>query len=186
MIYEIDKYTDVLCKGKITPNQFYICWLLYTKDDVNLQKYINMKGGLDTADLQDLIDKGFILNSNPKALAFSTANLFVSLEFGELVLIESEDAWDELFNAYPAYLIVNQNKIPAKTFTFTDERLAKEAYTNILKKNKFLHKRIIEAVEKYKEQNSGYATIKLDKFITGKHWEEIDKQDEQQSRPRIY
>lgn len=186
MIYEIDKYTDVLCKFNITPNQFYIAWLLYTKDYNNIKKYIKENGHFKKEDFDELLKRDLIMDIDPKDKSLSNTKYHVTEIFAEAVLIEPEDAWDEFVSAYPAHLIVQNTKIPAKGLTMTDEQACITAYTNIIKRNKFLHRRIINAITTWKENNGGYATIKIDKFITSKYWEEIEKNQDNEQRPRIY
>jgi len=186
MIYEIDKYTDYLCDLGINPNQFYICWLLYTKDYKNIRKYIDKFGNFDTEDLKGLIDKGYVISSNPNALAFNTSSLFVGLDFAEKIIIEPEEAFDELLSVYPKYVMVNNVKYPSTGLSFSDEKGLRELYTKELKKNKFLHKSIIESVKKWGEDNSGYAPFKIDKFITSRFWKELKKAEENNVKPRYY
>lgn len=184
---ETDKFSDLICKHKITPNQVYILWLLYTKDYTNIQKYIDAHGQFDTDDFIVLEDKNLILNTNPKG-RYSTANICVTIEFvEERADKDPEDLWDEFFDVYPGHLIVNNNKIPAKTLKFEEEKGVKAAYIKAISKNKFMHQKILTATNKWKEANSGYATIKIDKFVIGKYWEEIDKQeDDGKVKPSYY
>lgn len=187
MIYEIDKYTDYLCKHKITPNQFYILWLIYTKDSTNIKKYLASMGNFPREDFDVLVEKGLLIHFNKQAKEYDIINLYVSPEFAESVLIEPDDAWSELFDTYPSHLIVNGNKVPAKTLNYTDSKGVEEAYTKIIKKNKFLHARVIASVNVWKEANNGNATIKIDKFVMGKYWEEIERTtDSGTAKPSYY
>jgi hypothetical protein len=180
MIYETDKYTEFLCKHKVSPNQFYILWLIYTKDYKNQKLWVN-EGGFKTEEIDDLIKKGLIIHFNPTARQYDTRDMMVSEVFAEEVLVEPEDAWRELFDAYPANLIVNGNKVPAKTLTYTDSLGVEKTYIGYIKKNKFLHARVISAINVWKAANNGFATIKIDKFVMGRYWEEIERTDEQSS-----
>lgn len=186
MIYEIDKYTDFLINAGITPDQFYICWLIYTKDEVNQEKYVTKGKGFESTDFELLIEKGWLVNTNPKAKAYNMINLFVSPEFAEMVLIEPDQAWDELFDAYPAHLLIEGKKVPAKTLNSQDYRAVEETYKKYINKNKFLHARVIAAVNKWKSDNNGYATIKIDKFVMGKYWDEIEKTDDGRAKTSYY
>lgn len=186
MIYEIDKYTDYLCDMGISANQFYFCWLLYTKDYKNLKKYINRFGNFEENEIKDLIDRGIVLNTNPKATAFNTESLHVGLDFAEQIIIEPEEAFDELMESYPKFVVVNNNKFPATGLNWQDERGLREAYSKEIKKNKFLHRSIIELLKEWKEANGGYALFKIDKFITSKYWRELKQAKENHVKPRIY
>lgn len=186
MIYKINEYTDFLCRAKITPNQFYICWLLHTKDFENLKKYIKEIGVFKTEELKDLISKGFILDTNPNSNNFNVLTLFVSLEFAELIIIEPEEAFEQFLEVYPDYVLVNGVKYPAKGLKFEEEKGIRELYSKIINKNKFLHLDIINIVRKWKQDNNNIATVKIDKFIIGKHWEILSKDEENGIRPKIY
>ena len=181
-----DKVNELICKYKITPNQVYILWLLYTKDWTNIQNYIDIHGSFNTQDFVELEEKSLIVNTNPEG-RYSTAHLCVMLEFvEERADIDPEDLWEEFFDIYPGHLVVNGTKIPAKTLKFEEEKGVKAAYIKAISKNKFLHQNILVLTNKWKEANGGYATIKIDKFVIGRYWEEISKQENEQPKSRIY
>ncbi len=186
MIYEIDKYTDYLIKLDINANQFYLCWLLYTKDYDNLKKYVDRFGNFNEGDIKDLIDKGLLLNTNPNANSFNTKSLYVALPFAEEIIVEPDDAWDELMEAYPREVIVNNTKYPSTGLKWEEEKELKQSYTKEINKNKFLHRSIIKLVKEWGERNGGYAQFKIDKFITSKYWRELKKQGENHAKPRLY
>jgi len=186
MIYEIDKYTEFLCNYKITANQFYICWLLYTKDYTNLKKYVATFGKFEEDEIKDLIERDFLVNTNPKATAYNVQCLFVTVDFADKIIIEPDDAFDELMEHYPKFVVVNGNKYPATGLNWQDEKGLREAYGKEIKKNKFLHNTVIELLKEWKEQNGGYALFKIDKFITSKYWKELKQAKENHVRPRIY
>lgn len=182
---ETDKISELICKYKITPTQVYILWLLYTEDNSNIKKYVETFGSFKRQDLEELVAKDLLLWSNREAMSFRTTDLTVMLEFVE-ELVNSEDAYEELFAVYPAHLLINGNKVPAKTLKFDEQRDTEAAYKKAISKNKFLHQRVLAAVNKWKEENDGYARIKIDKFVAGRYWEEIEKEENDRAKPRIY
>lgn len=187
MIYETEKYVDLLIKLGITPNQFFICWTLYNKQFGLLKRYIDMAGVFKAEDVDVLVAKDLILltTDNPK-LRYDVVNMVVTLQFAEEIVIDEDTAWEELFKAYPNHLLVNSTKYPAKGLTISDERACEQKYGELLKKNKFLHTRIITLIERWKQDNNGYATMKIDKFLVSKYWEELDKSENTGLKPRMY
>lgn len=185
---EADRVTELICKHKITPTQVYVLWLLYTGDTANMKKYMDVFGGFERQDFEDLETKGLIIWTNREAMAYRTTDLVVTVEFAEeLASINPDDAYEELSSAYPAHLLVNGTKIPAKTLKWEELVAAEKAYKQAISKKKFLHQRVLMALNKWKEQNNGYATIKIDKFIHGRYWEEIEKEEDNgTAKPSYY
>lgn len=174
---ETDKVNELICKYKINPTQIYILWLLYTEDEKSIEKYIEVFGNFKEDDFKELVDKGLLIWTNRKAESYINKDLVVTLELvEELDKKDPRDAYDELFEMYPAWLVINGKKIPSKTLTFSDEKSIIEAYGKIISKGKFLHKKILALTNKYKEMNDGNAIVKIDKYVTGRLWEEIDKE----------
>lgn len=185
---DVERINEIIIKHKITPTQVYILWLLYTEDEKHIEEYIDCFGQFEERDFKDLIDKGLLLHFNRSARAFRTTDLHVTLEFAEeLATIDPEDAYEELFDTYPGHLLVNGKKVPAKTLQYTDEKAVRESYKKLVTKNKFIHPRVLAAVNKWKADNNGYATIKIDKFVLGKYWEEIEKEEDDGTvKPSFY
>lgn len=186
MIYEIDKYTDFLCNAKINPTQFFICWLLHNKDYKNLKKYLELVGVFNKEDFKDLIDKGYLLNSNPNATSYDIINLFVTPEFAEYIIIEEDEAFEQLMEAYPDYVLVNGRRFPAKGLKLDEEKGVRELYGKIIKKNKFLHFDIITITKEWKVATNNEATIKIDKYVVSRYWEQIRNSNESTNKPRIH
>lgn len=184
---ETDKISELICKHKISPTQVYILWLLYTEDSVNIKKYIQVFGNFQRKDIEQLEEKGLLLWTNREATSFRTTDLTVMLEFAEAVMVNPDEAYDELFQVYPSWLRINDKKVPAKGLQFQDEKAAREFYKNLISKNKYLHQRILVAVNKDKEANDGYARVKIDKFLTGRLWESIEEEkDSGTAKPSYY
>lgn len=185
MIYDVDKFTDFIIKMQLTPTQFFICWLLERNDVGNLKRYIDAFGKLEEKDLEYLIvDKGYIVNTAPQSRYLDVNSLFVSIDFKESILIDEDEAFEQLRDAYPKYVQVNGTKFPSTGLTLSDHTVLNEMYAKEIKNNKFRHEQILNLVEKWKETVGENAPFKIDKFITSKYWKELEiKKDE---RPRIY
>jgi hypothetical protein len=185
MIYEIDKFTDYLVKLQLTANQFFILWLIDNKDIKNLEKYIKGIGKFDSEDMITLVDKGYLVNTNPNSSSFDLYSLAVTLEFKEMV-IEPEHAYDELLDVYPRYVEVQGKKWPSTGLTFSEESMARDAYSKVIKKNRLLHIKILGLIKEWKEVIGESAPFKVDKFITGKYWLELEESKIKNVKPRIY
>lgn len=185
MIYEVDKFTDYLVDTQLTPTQFFICWLLERRDLDNLSKYLKGVGKFDGHDFQYLIDKGYLVNTDPNCKEFNASNLVVTLEFKEM-LIDEDDAFEELLDIYPKYVAVDGRRFPTTGLTLSDHLLAKQAYHSTIKNNKFLHIRIINTIKTWKDKIGEDAPFKIDKFITSRYWLELEKDTNHAEKPRIY
>lgn len=185
MIYEVDKFTDYLVDTKLTPTQFYICWLLDRRDLKNLEKYLKGVGKFDSHDFMHLIERGFLINTDPNGKSFDANSLVVTLEFKEM-LIDEDEAFEELLLIYPKYVVVENRKFPTTGLTMTEHDLARKAYHRAIKNNKFLHVKIIRLIEEWKRKIGESAPFKIDKFITGKYWNELENEGQNEQRPRVY
>lgn len=186
MIYDVERFTDYLVQLKLTPTQFYICWLIEQRDTDNLEKYLKGVGKFDSEDFIYLIDKGYLIDVNPKGKEFTTGNLIVTLEFKEM-LVDEEEAFDELLNIYPKFVTVNGVRFPTTGFTLHEHLLAKQAYQKVIKNNKYLHVKILSLIDTWKKSIGENAPFKVDKFITSKYWEQLEgKVDEYVQKPRNY
>lgn len=183
-MYNNEKFTNILIKYQITPNQFYILYSLFKKDWDSLFKYVNKvvvgineegrkKTGFSIEEeLQPLVEKGLIVNlGNHK---FEVLDLCLTNEFIENLFIDSEEAGIELFNAYPHWLIVNGSKVIAKS---CDKDAYMLKYAKKINNDLVLHKSIIEDVKLANEQS--LINFKISNFIDGELWtslaEEVKK-----------
>ena len=153
-MYNNEKFTSILIKYQITPNQFYILYSLFKKDWDNLFKYVNKvvvgineKGIKKTGfsieeELQPLIEKGLLVNWGSNK--FEVLDLALTDEFISTLFIDSEQAGIELFDVYPHWLIINGSKIIAKSCD-KDAYILK--YAKKINNDVLLHKTIIDNVK---------------------------------------
>lgn len=178
MIYETEKYIDVLIKHDITPNQFLFAWMVYNKQWREIKRYMSYLGTpiITEEDLQHLMDKDVIINFAPKNnTQVHASDLHVTELFAGEMAISEDEAWDEFFTKYPGKLIVNGNVFSAKGLTRSDEQGCREKYQKTIKKNRYKHVEIMSALDDYIKQNNGHATMKIDKFVIGEFWNEVEK-----------
>lgn len=188
MFTDINKFTDSLVKYELTAHQFFILYLIDTEDLPNLNKYINSLGKFDGNDIQVLLDKGYVINTNPNDKHFNLGSLVVTLEYAE-EKVEGQsdiDLFEELLDAYPPYVIVNNVKYSTKGLSFQDEEKARIFYIKEIRKSKVLHAEILSLIRKWRDIVGDVAPFKIDKFLTSRHWIELRNITENHVRPRIY
>jgi hypothetical protein len=186
MIYETRKYIDILTKFKITPTQFLFAWMVYNKQWEELRDYMNTFGAFDPDSIQDLIDKDLILNINPSSKKFGARDLQVTEVFAGEMVVTGDDAWEEFYERYPGMMVVNGTRIATKGLTRQDEEYTKAKYIEYVNTNKYVHQNILAMVSKYKEDNGGLATMKIDKFVSGQFWNEIEKGRDNYVGPALF
>ena len=167
MIKDLNKYIDFLCKKRITANQFLMCYLIYKKDVKNIIKYVAEVGAFNKEDIEDLIERDFILTTFKGQ--YELDNFIVTPKFTDIILTDNDSAAEELWNAYPKWInIESQGKeVSARSCGLTKVEML---YSVAIKGDIILHKSILLAVRNYKRRNK-YAEMGIDKFIESKHWE---------------
>lgn len=186
MIYETEKYIEVLTKLRITPSQFIFAWMIYNKQWELIKKYMNTFGSFDIDEIRDLMDKDVILNTNRNGKEINARDLMVTEIFANEMLVDADDAWEELKEKYPGKVRVNDTLFASKGLTFSDEKACAERYKQILKGNKYLHNTILALLEGWKNKNGGYATMKIDKFITSEYWKELETERDTHVGPALF
>lgn len=163
MIKDSKKLTDLVTKLKINIEQFWFLYLVYLEETENIYKYENEIKWKDK-DIRDLENRGFIINRNSKTLEID--NFTVTALFYESFLIDSDDAFDELFEVYWKWMIVKDRRIPARNGN-PDELAIK--YGKAIKNDPIKHKEIIDKIIKAKTQQD-FPFVALEKFIEDKRW----------------
>lgn len=186
MIYETEKYVNILIQLKITPNQFLLCWMLYNKQWKLIEKYMQEYGAFKWEEIKDLIDKSLILNLAKEGSKVTTRDLVVTEIFADEMIIDAEDAWDEFMRMYPGKVRVNDAIFASKGLTISDEKAVKEKYQKIVNNNKYEHNNILALVEKWKNKNGGFATMKIDKFVIAEFWKEIETERDNYVGPSLF
>lgn len=188
MFTDISKFTDKLVQLGLTAEQYFVLFLIDTRDVVNLKKYIEGNGKFDKNIFTDLLDKGYLLNTHPTSKSLDLGNLVVTLEFAEenVKEISEEEAYEQLLDAYPKFVEVGGTKYPSTGLNLSDSNLACKAYAKEIKNNKLLHAEILSLLRIWKQSVGEFAPFKIDKFITSKYWTELRTKNDTEIRPRIY
>jgi len=194
MINKIDEETlDFICRKNLTIGQFGICLMIYHKDVAGIIKYceeigylgdsmITKKDGKTITEIDDLLERGFLLNHGlDKREEYALDNFVVTEQFTKGFLIGTEDVAQELWDAYPRYILINNEEKPTKVCDFED---VEEKYLKTIQCNIKTHQSVIRKLENYKKTNK-YAPCNLMNFIASRYWVDYMK-DESAPKSRIY
>jgi len=181
MLINAKKIAKICVELRIDIEQFYVLYLISTKDYATMRYYVKNINGFHETLLDTLQKKGLLLDINnyskssdltkegKKIIKLST--LFTTPTFDDAIAEDDvmqgvADAYDELLDVYP-YEILGSNgiKYPARTGT-TEKNSA--LYIKHILKYPEQHEIIIAAV-KFGKENS---LIKwgIEKFIENKYW----------------
>lgn len=174
MITDIDKYVDFLCKYKINEHQFLILWLVHTKDEQNIKKYKDIKGQFNVYDIQYLIDIGFIddfglVNDNKRD--YNIFDFIVTDKFSKAVVIDEEDAYEELCKVYPPWINVKGIKYPTIK---GDPTVVAKDYFKCFKGNRLAHERIVDITRRYYQRNP--PTGNIHDYILNRRWNLLENE----------
>lgn len=170
MISDVDKYVSFLADNHITEHQFLILWLVYTKDTANIKKYKQSFGDFDYQAIQYLIDSGWLddFGIAGQAREYNIYDFIVTEKFMKVV-IDEEDAYKELCDVYPKWMVVKGTKWPM--IKGDPEENAKH-YKRFHKNNRLVHDRVIRITKEYFKTNPVQSNI-LD-YIQNRRWELLD------------
>jgi len=173
MFVDFDRYVKYLGDHKMTPAQFAFCWMLHFRDMKNFNLYQEKVGPFYAEEIEDLIERDYVLNTFPGSDNFRMASLSVTGKFADEILIMDEmEALDELIAVYPKYFFIERKRIFT---TACDLDTLARVYARIINKDKILHKMIVERTKKAADMmERGEVThMKIDKYIKGRVWKSI-------------
>lgn len=183
MISHIDNYIDFLCENSISEHQFLILWLIHTKDLTNITKYKRKFERFDVDEILDLIERGFIddfglVKDNQRT--FNIYDFIVTDKFSQIVVIDEDDAYNELVSVYPPWILISgPNTAPKKVPSITGDpyKLSKE-YNKFIKQNRLVHNDIIVTIKEYYKERK-YAMEKIENCILNKRWILMKQENEE-------
>jgi hypothetical protein len=166
---DIKQFTKKLVELKMNPNQFYFCFLLHNDSFAELYEYVENVGKFDLKDVQDLINRGYLRNTNENGQF--AADAFVTTEkFSKKFLAHKYEFAIEFFEAYPSFGDINGKPISLKSVS---PDIVYDVYNNITGKQKAIHEKIMGALKK--GIKTGLVNMRIDKWLLTKQWELIDK-----------
>jgi hypothetical protein len=173
MKQSILELVDVLLKHKLTANQFIFLYLKYINQDERLYRYLETTRPLSQGEINDLEEKGLILNINQSANDYWADGFIVSKKFIK-ALFPGHSQAEEFWDIYPAFHVENQRQIPLKGIlkeTFLNE------YAELVSSENYLHDRIMRALRFQKGQQ--IINLRIDKWLLMKMWERVEAEIEQ-------
>ena len=166
---DIKKFVNLLIKLKISPNQFLWTYLNMVKDYATLYKYIKNNGFPDTSEVDDLIDRGIVIDMGGKGELYAD-QLLVADSFSKYFLTMDVKQANEFWKLYPDSIVVNGR--PYKTKSLNKENLLME-YQQSVSYNEETHKKALECLKN--DISKGLINSKIDKYISGKPWEDYEE-----------
>lgn len=165
------KYVKVLIDLKITPNQFLWLYLNLVRDYPLIYEYIETMGFFDYSEIQDLIDRGLVLNLNTGDRMYPDFLVITDKFASYFITLDVKDA-EQFWNKYPNTIDVNGRKFKTKTLP-KDEILSK--YQKAINYDEKTHKIALKQLEY--DIKKGLISTKIDKYIDGRPWEEYVEEE---------
>lgn len=189
MFNNVKELTDVLVKWRITPNQFYLCWLLYwdhrdlkggkrrAPDDetaiVNLYRYAEKVRTWRNHEFKDLLEKDLIEQSYGKEGDRILDRYQVTDKFIEEVIV-TKDRAKEFYEAYPTWVRNFSNPARGDINLSAVENLEAfyDKYRYMVQTQKE-HQHVMEILEWAKSEN--LIKYNVNKFVGSRMWEHFEE-----------
>lgn len=162
-IDDVNEYTNFLVKHRLTPNQFYILLLRHTTNIKSSVSFIKSLGGFAKKEVQDLLDRGYLDSFNERGEDLFH-KYFATPKFYDEIFVDTDIAGEELWEAYPEYLLIDSKQWKAKT---CDKDEIIEIYCRKIKYNKVLHKKAMDALEQEKKEG---VRMGIEKWVRSEQW----------------
>lgn len=160
MIGDIDKYVDFLSTNNLSPSQFLYLYLCYTQDKKNIDKL-----SINDYDIKYLADTGWLEGTCTIDGEYNLYKCNVTKDFINKFAIDEEDAYQQLCDVYPKWIVVKN--IPYPTIKGDPAKVA-EIYRKYHKNNKHLHEEAVEITKKY--YNNHPVTGNIEDYILNRRW----------------
>ncbi len=166
---EIKQFTKKLVELKMTPNQFYFCFLLHNNRFAELYEYVENVGKLDLDELQDLIKRGYIRNINEEK-KFTADSFETTEKFSKKFLAKGYEYAEMFYEEYPSFGSIDGKPITLKGIS---RDMIYDLYNDVTGKQKAIHDKIMAALEKGKKM--GLVNMKIDKWLQTEQWKFIER-----------
>lgn len=171
---------DTLLDLQLSANQYVFLYLKYKKDDVRLYKYLEKVRPLSQKEMDNLEERGLIVNVNKAPNDYLPDRYLVTQKFVKAIepsLKPAEEFWD----AYPGFTSINGTKAALKAIS-KDDFLFK--YADLVKRDKELHQRIMRALRYMKGRDE--VKMRIDKWIDSRMWETVESELEVLKQTAIF
>lgn len=182
MIENLSDYVELLIKHSLTPNQFLLLVLTHEKRIDLIYKYSELGRGFTRKEIEDLENRGYIININKNPDELYADSIVVTDKFLADYQTDDNSLAEEFLAAYPSYIWIDGKKIPAKNME-PDELY--QLYAKKTRNNPTKHKMIMQCL--------GYAkrtlniNMGIEKWVKTEQWrvikEEMESKDENESSP---
>lgn len=161
---ETEKFIDFLVKHKLTPNQFMFCYLKASYDMPSFRKYIKEVGFFKMEEIKDLIAKGYVEDFNTEGRDYVDSYL-VTPKFTKEIFIETEQAGEELWKAFPPFIHINSTRVSARS---CDKEVLIKSYCKKIKNNKNIHEEVLSLLKQAVERNE--IKMGIEKWVGSEQW----------------
>lgn len=166
---ETEKYVDFLVKHKLTPSQFMFCYLKASYDMTSFRKYIKEVGPFRMEEIKDLITKGYLEDfnaTNPNGTKQDYVDSYiVTPKFHKEIFIETEQAGEELWKAFPPFIHINSTRVSARS---CDKEVLIKSYCKKIKNNKNIHEEVLSLLKQAVERNE--IKMGIEKWVGSEQW----------------
>ena len=167
MIVTID--TDRMFKLGITPDEYTLLQLIQNKGLVSAKKLVQKcPETLTSSTLDKLVEKRLIHNTAPKGTV-DVNRIMLRNEF--IGVASKDDYFEELLLEFPGMV---SRPDGTKDYLKTDLNKSRKLYTQLVKKDEVLHKKIMECLkfelsERHRTSKMGYMK-RLYKWLNSEEW----------------
>ena len=168
MISNLRDYTDFLCRHNMSGDQFLFCCLIYEKRYNLIYKIFNERGGFDRDELNDLEDRGYVINLNKENDTYCDM-YSVTDKFRDEMYGEESTMWQELTSTYPQFIFIDGKRIPAQS---TDLDQLRVVYFSKIANSIKKHREIIQLLIYASDHD--LVNMGIEKWIRGEQWKAIE------------
>jgi hypothetical protein len=167
-INNLDDYVEFLCEHKISSDA-YMFMLLLALDEIKLlYEYVEKNRGLQKKELNNLVERGYLINDNSVKNQYFFDTFNVSPRFKSILVDKANSIADEAWSAYPTHIWVEGTRYNARNI---DKEEFTKKYMNKILNSRRNHKKVLEAIEYGKTHD--LLNVGLKKFIATEMWNDI-------------
>lgn len=166
---------EMLISHRLSADEYICCYLVYVKDFPYMHRYLTEHEGGHFPEhmVRKLVQRGYLIDGNsPHDPRKYVDQYIVTDKFTQGVLIDTDIAAEQLWNAYPKIVHFSDG---SKTFpgrNVSPEVLA-VMYRQVIKSDLRKHNRIMEALAWAVENNQIHSGIKS--WVATRQWETIEE-----------
>ena len=162
------QYVDFLTKHGLSPSQFLFLYIVYENDYASLYKYVHMESGFSTSELQDMVERGYLIDDNPNSKSSLADNYTVTDKFiKDLYNTDASAAYEEFFEAYPVHIYVDSKRLPGRNATMR----TRNYYKKKIATRRALHMKVMKCLDYAKDNH--LITMGMEKWIETEQWKTI-------------